>query len=348
LDTVIPPFDSSTLNKAPLYIHSDEQGTAGNTNDLRGKILRIIPNDNGSYSIPEGNLFPPGMANARPEIYIMGVRNPWRLSVDTKTGYLYWGDPGRDEEQRHVVGLRGFDEFNQAKTAGNFGWPIFIADNKLYKNDTDSSLKSDQVIKPDKPFNNSPNNTGLIELPPAQKAMIWYPYGLSDSFPLVGSSGRSAVGGPVYRRADFPNPKRPFPSYYEGKWFITDFMRGWIMAVTMNENGDYQSMEPFLPKENFGSAIDMDFSPDGDLYILEYGTAWFQANTNARLVKIEYNAGNRKPYVEINADKVKGAVPMKVKLSSSGTFDYDKDSLKYEWKIAGKGSSRFFRQANPR
>lgn len=346
-NTVIPPADSSSTDDEPVYIHSDELRTAGNTNDLRGKILRIIPTEDGSYAIPDGNLFPKGLEKTRPEIYIMGTRNPWRPSVDNKTGYLFWGDPGRDEEQRHVVGLRGFDEFNRAKSAGNFGWPLFIADNKLYKNSDVPAANADRQIIPEKPVNNSPNNTGLRELPPANKAMIWYPYALSDSFPLVGSSGRSAVGGPVFRRSDFPEAQRRFPDYYEGKWFITDFMRGWIMAVSMDENGDYVSMEQFLPTENFGSAIDMDFSPDGDLYILEYGTAWFQANTNARLVRIEYNAGNRKPKVEISADKTKGAVPFRVKLSAAGTIDYDNDSLQYEWKISGSSGSRFVKQANP-
>ncbi len=60
----------------------DAQRTAGNTNDLRGKILRIHPEADGTYTIPAGNLFPEGTANARPEIYVMGCRNPYRISVD--------------------------------------------------------------------------------------------------------------------------------------------------------------------------------------------------------------------------------------------------------------------------
>ena len=55
--------------------------TAANTNDLRGKILRIRVKDDGSYEIPEGNLFAPGTAKTRPEIYVMGDRNPYRISV---------------------------------------------------------------------------------------------------------------------------------------------------------------------------------------------------------------------------------------------------------------------------
>ena len=55
-----------------------------------------------------------------------------------------------------------------------------------------------------------------------------------------------------------------FPGYFEGKWLIVEFMRGWIMTVTMDDQGNYKSMERFLPMEDFSSAIDMKFGPDGD------------------------------------------------------------------------------------
>jgi cytochrome c len=66
----------------------DAQKSSGSTNDLRGKIIRIHPEADGTYTIPEGNLFPKSTANSgqktRPEIYTMGHRNPWRISVDSK------------------------------------------------------------------------------------------------------------------------------------------------------------------------------------------------------------------------------------------------------------------------
>ena len=104
------------------------------------------------------------------------------------------------------------------------------------------------------------------------------------------------------------------------------------MAVTIDNNGNYKSMEQVLPNENFSSVIDMQFSPVGDLYLLEYGSAWFQGNANSALIRIEYNGGNRKPNVEATADKTAGAIPFKVNLSSKGTIDYDKydqKALKY-------------------
>ncbi|WP_332911438.1 PKD domain-containing protein [Algoriphagus boritolerans] len=203
------------------------------------------------------------------------------------------------------------------------------------------------------PVNESVNNTGLRELPtPVVPAMIYYPYGVSEVFPQLGSSGRSATGGPVFRKADFrKDAPFTFPAYYEGKWLIVDFMRGWIFAVTMDENGDFQSMERFLPNETFSSAIDMDFGPDGALYILEYGSAWFRGNANSRLIKIEYNKGNRKPKVNAASDKSAGAIPLTVNFTSEGTNDfddYDEGKLTFEWRITnGSGFDQTLTEANP-
>ncbi|MDR6195285.1 PQQ-dependent sugar dehydrogenase [Siphonobacter sp. SORGH_AS_0500] len=326
----------------------DDQGHAGNTNDLRGKILRIHPEANGTYTIPEGNLFPKGTAKTRPEIYSMGHRNPWRISIDSKTGYIYWGEVGPDATEDSEIGPRGYDELNQARKPGNFGWPWFVGDNQAFPVYDYAANKPLEKKDPNHPVNNSPNNTGLTELPPVAPNFIYYPYGVSEKFPLVGTGSRSATGGQVYRQADFKGAKRPWPAYYEGKWIVTDFSRGWIMAITMNEAGDYQSMERVLPSYPPIEPIDMKFGPDGDLYVLEYGSNWFRKSDNSKLVRIEYNSGNRKPIVQASASKKGGTVPLKLTLSADGTKDYDGDALKYQWKVTAPGNTpKVFNTANP-
>ena len=74
---------------------STHRKSSGNANDLRGKILRIHVEADGSYTIPDGNLFPKDGSQGKPEIYVMGARNPYRIWVD-KRGFLYWGDVGPD------------------------------------------------------------------------------------------------------------------------------------------------------------------------------------------------------------------------------------------------------------
>jgi cytochrome c len=337
-NTENPKSGTSSLDERPGHEGSDDQRASGNTNDLRGKILRIHPENDGTYTIPKGNLFPVGTEKTRPEIYTMGHRNPWRVSLDSETGYLYWGEIGPDADYDSIGGSRGYDEFNQAKGPGFFGWPYFIGDNQPYTRHDFFTGTYGEPFDVNNPVNESVNNTGLRELPtPVMPAMIWYPYDVSEDFPLLESSSRSATGGPVFRRKDFAKDAPfVFPEYYEGKWLIVDFMRGWIMSVSMDENGDYKSMERFLPEETFSSAIDMDFGPDGALYILEYGEGWFKRNRDSRIVKIEYNRGNRKPNVIVSADKLAGAIPFTANFSSAGTNDedyYDKGKLTYNWAI---------------
>lgn len=341
------PFESSgydPIDERPGRKPWDAQKSAGNTNDLRGKILRIHPEKDGSYTIPKGNLFPVGMEKTRPEIYVMGCRNPYRIHIDQHTGYLYWGDVGPDaRDDDSLRGPRGHDEINQAREAGYFGWPYFVADNKPYREYDFATGKSGPYFDPDAPVNNSPNNTGLEHLPPAHPAYIWYPYNSSIEFPLVQSGGRNAMAGPIFYKDDYPASEKRFPAYYDGKFLTFDWIRNWVMAVTFKENGDLLSMEPLFGPIHFDNIIDMEFSPQGELYTLEYGRGWFTQNMDARLSRIEYNSGNRPPVIALEHGQVMGKTPLTVTMNAAGTYDPDKDKVSLTWYLGrdkiGEGDS---------
>ncbi len=153
-----------------------------------------------------------------------------------------------------------------------------------------------------------------------------------------------------------PAQRAPFPSYYDGKLLTYEWMRGWIMAVTMDSAGNYASMERFMPSHKFSNPIDMAFGPNGDLYVLEYGTTWFAGNDDSRLLRIEYNAGNRAPVAVASVDRPAGALPLRVQLSAAGSRDADDDSLRYAWTVRGRdgalvrrmtGASRTLTLATP-
>lgn len=328
------------MNDLPGHQQYDARRSSGNTNDLRGKIIRIKVNDDGSYSIPDGNLFPKGTPNTRPEIFVMGNRNPYRISVDQKTGYLYWGEVGPDagDDSLDTRGPRGYDEVNQARKAGFFGWPLFVGNNYAYHEYDYATGTSGQAFDPAKPVNNSRNNTGLKELPPAQPAFIWYPYAASHDFPQVGTGGRNAMAGPVYYTDMFPKETR-MPDYYNGKLFIYDWIRGWIKAVTMLPNGDFDKMEPFMEHIKLYNCIDMEVGPDGKLYLLEYGTGWFSKNPDAGLSVIDYTSGNLSPKITtVDIDKTTGALPFSVKASVEAN-DPDHGKLSYSWDF-GNGTKK--------
>ena len=317
----------------------DARKSSSNTNDLRGGIIRITVQEDGSYTIPDGNLFKKDGSEGRPEIYVMGCRNPFRFSIDAKTGYLYWGDVGPDgQEDVAERGPRGYDEVNQAKGPGYFGWPLFIADNKPYNAYDFATDQSGDAFDPQRPVNDSPFNTGSQDLPAAQPAMIYYPYAKSSEFPYVGTGGRNAMAGPIFHVDNHPQSNQRYPAYYDGKLFTYDWMRGWMMAVSFDENGDFESMEPFLPSIKWSNLMDVVMGPNGDMFMLEYGTRWFSANTDARLVHLTFEAGNRPPVAEIVTDRIDGALPLEISFDGSMSKDYDGEGVEYSWDF-GDGSS---------
>jgi cytochrome c len=337
------PFESegySPSDELPGRSSFDAQKSSSNTNDLRGKILRIIVNENGTYDIPEGNLFPKGEAKTRPEIYVMGNRNPYRISVDSRTGYLYWGEVGPDAgEDDPVRGPRGYDEVNRARKAGFFGWPYFVGNNFAYGDHNFVTKLTGAKWDPARPINDSPNNTGKVELPPATAPIIWYPYLASQDFPMLKNGGRNAMAGPIYYSNDYQGIQDAFPSYLDGKLLIYDWIRNWLFHVSFDENEEVLDLEPFMASTQFSNVIDMAYGPDGKLYMIEYGQVWFKQNMDARLSRIDYNPNNRPPVVQLAADRLAGAVPLTVNFNAQGTFDYDKDVLDYRLEADGKMST---------
>ena len=112
-----------------LYIGMGDGGSGGdperralNVTSMLGKILRIDPTPSAGapYTVPPDNPFV-GVDGARPEIWSVGVRNPWRMSFDPATGDLWFGDVGQGA-------IEEIDVAWAADGAGrgiNFGWSAF-------------------------------------------------------------------------------------------------------------------------------------------------------------------------------------------------------------------------------
>ncbi|MEU9366384.1 PQQ-dependent sugar dehydrogenase [Streptomyces avermitilis] len=318
----------------------DAQRSAGNTNDLRGKILRIKVNADGSYAIPDGNLFPAGTDRTRPEIYAMGFRNPFRFSVDKATGILYVGDYGPDAGAADPArGPAGQVEFARVTKPGNFGWPYCTGKNDAYVDHDFATKTSGAAFDCDAPRNTSPHNTGLTDLPPAQAA--WIPYD-GPSVPEFGDGSESPMGGPVYHYdASLDSPVK-FPEAYDGSFFAGEFGRRWIKRIVSDTDGTVQSVNS-LPWTGT-QVMDMAFGPDGALYVLDYGTAWFGGDEHSGLYRIENATDGHSPVAQAAADRTSGQAPLKVHFSSAGSSDADGDSLTYSWDFGDGGRST---AANP-
>ena len=163
----------------------DAQRSSANTNDLRGKILRIHVNEDGSYTGVEGNLFfDDGDPLTLDEIYVMGLRNPFRIEYNTETGELYIADYSPDAQTANPLrGPAGQGKWSIVTEAANFGWP-YCATAELPYNDYDFATGvSGEPFDCANPVNESPNNTGLTELPATTQPDVWYTYTLSDVVP---------------------------------------------------------------------------------------------------------------------------------------------------------------------
>ncbi|MFE0796178.1 PQQ-dependent sugar dehydrogenase [Streptomyces mutabilis] len=325
------PIDERA-SRNPAY---DAQRSSGNTNDLRGKILRIKVNADGSYSVPSGNLFPPGTARTRPEIYAMGFRNPFRMSVDKATGTVYVGDYGPDAGTANASrGPAGQVEFNRVTRAGNFGWPYCTGDNDAYVDHDFATGAAGTTFSCAAPKNTSPRNTGLTDLPPAQPA--WIPYD-GGSVPEFGSGSESPMGGPVYRYDPNSTSDVKFPEAYDGDFFAGEFGRRWIKRVEAGGDGTVQSINAFPWSGT--QVMDMAFGPDGALYVLDYGTGYFNGDANSALYRIEHVTGGHAPVAQAGANTTSGKAPLAVTFSSAGSSDADGDALTHAWDFGDGATS---------
>ncbi len=271
------PFESDGY--APIDERSgrhfyDAQRSAANSNDLRGKVLRIRPTPDGGYEIPTGNLFPRGMPDTRPEIYAMGCRNPFRISVDSRNGFLYWGEVGPDAGEDSDRGHKGYDELNQAKRPGYFGWPYFLADNKAYADYDFTNGEVGARFDALTPINLSPNNHGLKQLPAATEPLWYYPRA-------------SACAGPVYYYDDYPSSAHKLPRALDGCLIVYDWTSAWVRLLKLDPSGNVVFNEPWLARHLFVHPVDMEMGRDGVVYLLEYGTPWYDGS-DGKLKRISY------------------------------------------------------------
>jgi PKD repeat protein/glucose/arabinose dehydrogenase len=349
----------------------DAQSTSANTADLRGKIIRITPQPDGTYTVPEDNLFtsgewdhlfPDGVYDPElglPEIYAMGMRNPFRISVDPISGALLVADYGPDAGQPNPNrGPEGLVEWNVITEAGNYGWPHCVGDNKPYIDYDFATGESGEPFDCEGgPVNDSPHNTGLQQLPPAQEAFIWYGYALSEEFPELGTGGAGPMSGPVYEYDPELESDTKFPQYYHGKWFVFEYTRDYYKTVTLVEEdlefdddrfdpvaaGDLLSINPFLDSWDFRGPFEAEFGPDGSLYIIDFGAGSGvgrgDRNEGAGIYRIDYVGGDRPPSVQASGTPTSGQLPLEVEFSSDGTHHPSGLEMTYHWDFGDGGTS---------
>lgn len=219
--------------------------TAQDLNSLRGKILRIDPttdafptDDTRDYSIPAGNAFASG--GGLPEIWAMGLRNPFRFSVDPVTGDIFIGDVGEgavEEVDRVPVGATGLL---------NFGW-----------NRREGS---------------QPNNGGTDD-PSFLLPVAEYFHGSSTI------QGNSVTGGPIYRGpVEDLQGQYVFGDFIVGNiWSIP--IGSLVVGSTLPASSFTQRTTAFTPDAGTlgpNSIVALSTDTNGNLYIVDIGGEVFR------------------------------------------------------------------------
>ena len=346
----VNPFASdgyAPIDERPGRELFDAQGTSANTNDLRGKILRIHPEADGTYTIPSGNMFAPGTAKTKPEIYAMGFRNAFRFSVHPTNGTLYVADYGPDAGGDNASrGPGAIVEWNIITSPGNYGWPYCVGNNIPFNDYNFATSQSGPAFNCASPTNTSPNNTGLTTLPASRVADVWYGNSAAHGgkFPELGSGGEAPMAFPIYRY----NPNNPsetkFPAYFDQTPFFGEWARNRMHEFRLDSAGKLLKINDFLSSMTFKSPMDVDFGPDGSMYLLEWGTGFGRDNADSGLYRIDYTNGERSPVAKASATPSSGTSPLTVRFSSAGSVDPEGGALTYRWTFGDGGTST---AANP-
>jgi hypothetical protein len=251
--------------------HIEPGGNAQNLTTPLGKMIRIDPinpaltggpnpiSNNGQYRIPADNpVMGPGQTV--PEIYAMGLRNPYRFAFDSMpggTGDLIEGD----------VGQNNIEEINRIVKGGNYGWAV--------KEGTFLFNRADGTIGAP-PGNNSPGSpAGLID--PISNGTKYLEYDHQD--------GISITGGFVYRGSAIPELYGKYvfgdlaitgsPARINGRIFYADlataeikeFLSPQFVDGTLSDGSHVPVMPNNLTVHGFGQ------DANGELYAMVTNTA---------------------------------------------------------------------------
>ena len=284
---------------------SDANTTAGSTTPPTplpfADTQSPAPGIGSTYEIPAGNLWEtiaatlPGtdMTLVKKEIYAMGFRNPYRISVKPNTDWVYSAEVGPDATQDNSTrGRAGHDEVNLTKPGGGFyGWPYCNGNNFPY-NKVDYSGGGQTYLSEKfdcaNPVNDSPNNKGITKLPPSTAPIIWYAGANKTDFPELGTGQETGMVGPFYQYNPALKSPAKFPPYYHGKMIFWDWSRFFHTMVSVDAQGGLAKIENIpVPDHKWGSDIDIIFGANGAMYVLQWSTNGYSGGEKA-FYKIEY------------------------------------------------------------
>lgn len=204
---------------------ADRYENGQDTDTILGGVVRLDVDAAEPYAIPPDNPHVDG--DGAPELWVHGLRNPWRIAIDPPTGTMVIADVGQDLwEDIDVVDL--------ATGAGsNFGWPI-VAGPECFQ------LRADR-------------EEGL-PAPDCDPSAFQAPVLALDR-----SDGCAVIGGPVYRGVSMPE--------LHGHYVWSDYCRGTVRTFDLTAVLAGGEAEPVEHLSGLGSITSVGTDRDGELYL---------------------------------------------------------------------------------
>lgn len=290
---------------------------------LSGKVLRIDPNT--GKGVP-GNPFydPANPSSNRSRVWSLGMRNPFRITVNPATGQVYQCD----------VGTSVWEEINSGKGT-NHGWPCYEGGNT-----TNSTVGTGNTLS-------IVNSTFGSFSRTAAFCKALYDQGLgavtaplfSYKHPLDANGkdlGASATGVAFYNGSTYP-------AKYRGALFIADYAQRLIRYLTFDQNG-FPTVNAFAHETTASAGpVQLLIGPDTNLYAMFLDLV----TRKSHLRRYRYTgSSNTPPTVVLKASPLGGSIPLTVAFDTTGTSDADGQSLSYSWDF-GDGTGAGETSPNP-
>ncbi len=333
------PIDDSP-NRNPAF---DARRSAGNTNDLRGKILRIRPEGRRRLHDPaRATCSRRARRNTKPEIYAMGLRNPFRFAVNRKNGDVYVGDYSPDAGAANPLrGPAGHGRWMLIKQARRtIGWPYCVTPTCRTSTTTSPPRPRARQFNCNAPTNDSPYNTGLKRLPARRRSR---------------TSGTRYDKSPLFPRARARRARRAASR----RWAARPMTRS---RATARRSGSRTTSRACRSSTSGRATTSRSSASTGAGWrrsgrsACRSTTRWTSSTARTARSTCSSTATATSPRTrtrswrrstssaattrrssKVAADVTAGRAPLTVKFSSAGTADPDGDPIAYAWDFESDG-----------
>src|SRR4051795_1093557 len=311
VDTVLVAPDNSLY-----WSIGDNAGNNGDPNTFRaqdldqpyGKVLHVSAAGSALPSNPFYRSAAP--ASWRSMVYAYGMRNPFRISLDPRSGVLHVGD----------VGWRRVEEIDMLPAGANAGWPCYEGNDKTTFSTYDACqalYTAGTAVPPIWTYTHSGSGASVTggafhtgtAVPP-----IW-------TYTHSGS-GASVTGGAFYTGT-------AYPVQYRNTLFFGDYTRQQIWTLATDASGKLtRAPEVAGFGAEVGGPVAFHAGPSGDMTYADI--------LSGQVRRLVYAPGNRKPVAQLTTSV--DAATRTVTFSAAGSYDLDHDELTYSWAFGDNGT----------